>query len=181
MCKHTSLIHFVGSALLWLSLMVLPAWAQNAESLLVPASDRQLAADFSLPDDDGDTVVLSGLRGRVVLVNFWATWCPPCRAEMPAIQDVMTQLEDRPFTVVAVNIGEDEDAVFAFRNEFTPPLTFPIAIDARAETLKLWPVVGLPTTFLLDRNGRIAYRRVGGWEWNGPEAIDLINTLLGEP
>ena len=165
--------------LLGLLAACLPASAQSEPSLIPPA-DRKLAANFALPSDEDSRIVLGELKGRVVLVNFWATWCPPCREEMPAIQDLATQLEGEAFTVVAVNIGEDEDAIFAFRNEFSPPLTFPIALDAAAEALKEWPVVGLPTTFLVDRRGRIAYRRVGGWEWDSPEARKHIHTLLGE-
>ena len=158
----------------------LPAAGQSPESLLIPAADRQLATNFSLPSAENGRLVLSELKGRVVLVNFWATWCPPCRAEMPAIQDLAKQLEGEPFAVVAVNVGEDEDLIFGFRHEFSPPLTFAIALDATADAVRKWPVVGLPTTFLVDREGRIAYRRVGGWEWNSAEALALIHALMNE-
>ncbi len=165
-----------------LSLVCLSVATQVAGAEPIPAAERKAAAGFSLPSDQGDDrkLTLSELKGRVVLVNFWATWCPPCRAEMPSMQALATRLEARPFTVVAVNVGEDEDATFAFRHEFAPPLSFPIALDADASTTRHWSVLGLPTTFLVDRGGRIAYRHVGGWDWDADPARSLVDALLKE-
>ncbi len=117
------------------------------------------APDFTLQDLAGNTVTLSGLRGQVVLVNFWATWCGPCEAEMPAIQQRFETFQGSGLSVLAVNLAEPADAVRAFINRLG--LTFTILLDPSETVFDLYRVRGYPTTFIVDREGTIVKQHVG--------------------
>lgn len=141
----------------------------------------ELAPDFNLPDVDGKRYRLSELRGRVVLVNFWATWCPPCRREMPSLQRLWEQLKDRGVTILAIDVGEDEDTIFGFSFATGATLEFPILLDRESKVIEQWPVRALPTSFVVDRDGRLRYRAVGGREWDDPGLVEQILGLLKKP
>lgn len=132
------------------------------------------APTLRLPDTDGKSIDLAQFRDRVVLVNFWATWCPPCRKEFPSLGRVRKLFKSAEFEVLAVNVGEDPDTVFSFAG--TPE--FPVLFDRDSKVLAAWPVKGLPTTLLVDRQGRIAFRAVGGREFDDPEIVATIKQLL---
>lgn len=132
------------------------------------------APTLRLPDMDGKPVDLAQYKGRVVLVNFWATWCPPCRKEFPSLGRVRKLFKPGQFEVLAVNVGEDADTVFSFTG--TPE--FPVLFDRDSQVMAAWPVKGLPTTLLVDRQGRIAFRAVGGREFDDPEIVAAIKQLL---
>ena len=117
------------------------------------------APDFTLPTLDGEMVSLASYRGQPVLLNFWATWCPPCRAEMPAMQRVYETYRDDGFVVLAVNVRESEEPVRAFIEELG--LTFPILMDEKGDVTNTYRVYGLPTTYFLDREGRVYRVQVG--------------------
>jgi peroxiredoxin len=117
------------------------------------------APDFTLKDLSGSDVTLSGLRGQVVLINFWATWCGPCRLEMPAIQAEYEELRASGLMVLAVNLDEPQPAVQAFADELG--LTFPVLLDPGAKVNDLYRVRGYPTTFFVDREGVVARLHVG--------------------
>jgi len=136
------------------------------------------APDFFLEDMDGKKRRLSGLRGKVVLVNFWATWCPPCRREMPSIERLSHILQGEDFEILAVNVAENLDTVFSFTGTLEPVPSFPIVFDTDSSVLKAWPVMGLPTTFIVDKQGRIAYRAVGGREFDDPAILAQIRGLI---
>ena len=152
------------------------AWGGGAP--LTPVSGNPVAPDFTLPDTDGNQVRLADLRGKVVLLNFWATWCPPCREEMPSMQSLWQALSEDAFVMLAVNVGEDDDDVFAFANEFPEPLTFPILMDKNSALLRDYPVIGLPTSFIIDKEGNMAYKTVGGREWDHPEVHAILQELM---
>ncbi len=118
------------------------------------------APDFTLQTLDGRSMTLSDLRGRAVLINFWATWCPPCRLEMPAIQQVHNQYRDQGFEILAVNLQEQNAQVSAFAEEMD--LTFPILFDRDGSVTNTYLVRSLPTTFFVDRSGVIQEIIVGG-------------------
>ncbi len=118
------------------------------------------APDFTLDILGGGTVSLSDLRGQAVLVNFWATWCPPCRAEMPAIQRVYDRYRDQGFTVLAVDLQESDAQVAAFAEDMG--LTFPILMDRDGSVFARYRVMALPSTFFVDRDGIIRELTVGG-------------------
>ena len=142
---------------------VRPATAGGRQ--LAPAAPPQaaplpnhLAPDFTLSGLDGTPVRLAELRGQVVLINVWATWCPPCRAEMPAIQAVYDRYRDQGFQVLAVDLGEDREVVAAFMRE--RGLTFSALLDREGEVANLYRSSVLPSSFFVDRLGviRAVYR-----------------------
>jgi len=138
------------------------------------------ATRFVLSDMDGKKVDLEKLRGKPVLVNFWATWCPPCRKEMPSLQRLWKKLGASGLQVVAVNVGEDADTVFAFMGILENAPTFPIVFDKDSEVMRKWPIRGLPTTFLVDKDGKVIYRAIGGRDFDSPEIVEIIKKLLAE-
>jgi thiol-disulfide isomerase/thioredoxin len=140
----------------------------NALANLAPAPPLRLS------DIDGKTVDLAGTRGRVVLLNFWASWCPPCRKEFPSLGRVRKLFKQSDFEVIAINVGEDPDTVFAFAGT----ADFPILMDRDSQAMASWPVKALPTTFLIDRQGRLAMKAIGGREFDDPAIVSLIKNLL---
>jgi len=157
---------------LGLSLVGLTAAAQ-----LKPTKPRA-APELNLPTLDGGRVNLGDLRGRVVLVNFWAVWCPPCRKEMPSMERLSKRLAERPFTILASNAGETPEQIRPFLKEV--PLTFPILLDQDSARMRAWRVFVLPTSFLVDKQGQIRYSLSGHIEWDEPEAVAVIEKLLAE-
>ena len=152
--------------------------ADSPPQTMTPMPGKPVARDFALPDMDKKIRRLSEARGRLTMVNFWATWCPPCRRELPSMQRLWEQLREQGFAMYAINLGEDEEAIFPFLLSTGVELTFPILLDAKSEVIKQWPVVALPTTFVLDRDGRIVYRAVGGREWDDEKLVEQLRTLL---
>jgi thiol-disulfide isomerase/thioredoxin len=136
------------------------------------------AKDFTLQDMDGKPHSLSDYRGKVVLVNFWATWCPPCRREMPSMEHLYQKLREKPFAVLAIDQWEDPDQVFPFLGQLAAFPTFPILFDRKSEVAQAFGVKGLPTSFILDKEGRILYRTVGGRDFQHPEIEQTIEKLL---
>ena len=129
-------------------------------------------------DLQGQTRSLADYRGRVVLLNFWATWCPPCRREMPSMERLRRSMAGRPLEILAVDSAETPEDVRAFLK--TLDLGFPILLDPDGQNTRRWKVYALPTTFLLDGEGRIRYVLRGGAEWDEGEALQAIETLLAE-
>lgn len=136
------------------------------------------APALRLPDLDGKSHDLAKLRGKVVLVNFWATWCPPCRREMPSMERLSQALAKEPFVVLAVDVGEDTDTIEAFASQLDVAPTFPVLLDADSRAMTAWKVGGLPTTFLVDKQGRVVASAIGGREFDHPEMIESIRSLL---
>ncbi len=149
--------------------------AQQAGKGLAQMPGRPLATDFVLTDLDGKQHRLSDYRGQVVIINFWATWCPPCRAEMPSMQRAWEQLKKAGIVMLGIDVGEDEDTIFQFTANY--PVEFPLLMDLDSKVIDQWPVLGLPTTFVVDTEGRIAYRAIGGREWDEPELLALVRAL----
>ena len=118
------------------------------------------------------------LKGKVVLVNFWATWCPPCIEELPTIQALWDSKEREDFEVVAVNVGEPREQVEEFLNEFGYVLEFPIVLDLDLEIYKLWKVRPVPTTYIVDRLNSIRYKGLGEFDFNSEKNRALIDNLI---
>jgi len=137
------------------------------------------APELILNDLAGKKHQLTQYRGQVVLVNFWATWCPPCRAEMPSIWRLQQKLKGRPFQVITVNLGETRETIAAFLPE-QMQRDFVSLIDSDSTSLGRWKVTALPATYLIDRQGRIAYSIYGAVEWDKPTSVDRVNRLLAE-
>ncbi|MDR2480146.1 MAG: redoxin domain-containing protein [Treponema sp.] len=149
--------------------------AFNAAGLPVVKEGIALV-DFTLPLFGGNNQTLSSLKGQVVFLNFWATWCGPCRMEMPSMEAVYQRLKDRGFTILAVNLGEQADAVSAFMREHG--LTFPAALDTSGKTGMQYGAQAIPTTYIIDRRGLIVSRVVGSIDWNGEKIIAAFEALL---
>ena len=143
-----------------------------------PFSGPQTRIDFELPDLTERMRSLEDYRGRMVFLNFWATWCPPCIEEMPSMQRLADELRDHGLVVVAVNVQEDRSTVEPFVDDLG--LTFEILLDRRGRTGQSYGVRGLPTTVLLDREGEVMATKLGFAIWDAPEMIDALRTLLRE-
>lgn len=150
-----------------------------AAGVLIAASRRSpgLAPDFAVPDLSGQAVRLSALRGKVVLVNLWTTWCPPCREEMPSMERLYRQLGPKGLVLLAVS---QDDGGRAVVEPFVKGmgLTFPVLVDPEHQVGSAYGVWGYPETFVIDREGRIAERVIGPRAWDSPEQIAALERLL---
>jgi thiol-disulfide isomerase/thioredoxin len=114
------------------------------------------------------------------MLNFWASWCPPCRREIPSMEALHQTFKDEAFAILAINEWETEDHVFAFMGQLPVEPGFPILLDKDSAVAQSFGVKGLPTTLLLDTEGKIVYRAVGGRDFNHPEVKIIIRELLPE-
>jgi peroxiredoxin len=145
----------------WIALSRVPAETVAARADRSPLPRKGFAApDFTLETLDGQAIALSDLQGQVVLINFWASWCLPCREEMPAIQQVYEQYRDQGFVVLAVNLQEQDAQVVAFVDQLE--LTFSVLMDRDGDVFERYRVMALPSTFFVDRAGVIQDLAVGG-------------------
>ena len=145
----------------WIAASRVPAEQVMLRSQRPPSPQAGFAApDFTLETLGGQSLRLADLRGQVVLINFWATWCPPCRAEMPAIQQVYQRHREHGFTVLAVDIQEGDTQVADFVDDMG--LTFPILMDREGSVSANYQVKALPSTFFVDREGVIQNVTLGG-------------------
>jgi peroxiredoxin len=135
--------------------------------------------DFSGFTADGQTVSLASLSGRVVLLNFWATWCLECRPEMPMFERLHREFSTQGLAVVGINAREGTATIREYAKELG--LTFPLILDPKGTINATYGVIGLPTTFLIGRSGRAVALAIGPREWTGKPARDLIQALLAEP
>jgi len=163
------------AVMLWVMMASATALAQSPNSGLSPVMERPPAPDFQLTNLDGELVSLSDFKGKVVVVNFWATWCPPCRAEMPSMQRAWQALQDQDVMMLAIHVGGNEDKIWSFVGDYE--LDFPILIDPDSAVADAWPMKGLPSTFVVDPQGRIAYRAIGGREWDDADILAPIFAL----
>ena len=160
------------AGLLWI--FVSADWAGTSTAGEIPAPrEGFLAPDFSLSTPDGETFTLSDLRGKAVLVNLWATWCPPCRAEMPAMQKLYDEYKDQGFMVLAINMTYQDNpaAVVPFVQE--NGLTFPILLEGTGKVGETYELRSLPSSFFIDRNGIIQEVVIGG-----PMSEALLRTRI---
>ncbi len=146
-----------------------------AEQTLTPLTDKKLAPDLELVDMDGVKHDIRDYRGKPVIINFWATWCPPCRRELPSMNRAWKKIKDEGIVMLAVDVGEDEDTVFTFMGDY--PIDFVVLLDSSGEVSANWPVVGLPTTFVLDKEGQLVYQAIGGREWDEDVLLDKVRAL----
>ena len=138
------------------------------------------APDFALPTLSGETVRLADLRGKVVFLNFWATWCVPCRTEMPTIEALYQRYKGRGLDVLAVNMDKSSTTgVEAFAKE--AGVTFRIVLDPSWSAARAYGVRGLPTTYLIDRTGNVVVREVGERDWMDDGSRRTVEGLLQEP
>ncbi|HET9271453.1 MAG TPA: TlpA disulfide reductase family protein [Vicinamibacterales bacterium] len=142
---------------------------------LVKPSRSKAAEDFALPTLDGGTFRLAEQRGKIVLVNFWATWCPPCVAEMPAMERLWRKQKGAGFVLVAVSVDADPHKVTPFVSEHQ--LTFPIAFDTKMATAERYGVRALPSSFIIGRDGTLAALALGPRHWDDKASHRLIEAM----
>lgn len=143
-----------------------------------------LAPDFTLPDLEGKTVRLSEMRGKVVFLTFWATWCPACQFEMSTMEPFYQHFKDQGLTILAVSIDQGTEetvkqAIAAFRTQHGS-MTFPVLLDPTQEIMDQYQVAFIPTHFYLDRQGRIRGKYVGPKDWRDRQHWKLFEDLLAE-
>lgn len=126
----------------------------------------------------GATKTLADYRGRVVVLNFWASWCPPCLREMPSLERLRLKMTQRPLAIVALDSAETQQEVEAYLSRMR--LGFPVLLDEDGANTRRWKVFALPTTFLLDAEGRIRHVLTGPTEWDEGEALERVEALLDE-
>ena len=137
-----------------------------------------LAPDFTLPSLDGQTVRLSDFRGKkAILLNFWATWCAPCRLEMPTMDKAYQEYKSRGLEILAVNLDAGSNSVVKnFMDELS--LSFPALLDPDMEVLRLYRQFSIPATFLIDKQGIVRHRELGYRDWTTPESRKLLEAIV---
>jgi thiol-disulfide isomerase/thioredoxin len=160
------------------AVMVLGACSKKeAARNVAPAVENASAPDITVNSLQGKPLKLSDLKGKVVLLNFWATWCPPCREEIPSMMKLNSLMTGKPFQMVAVSI--DEGGVPAIESFFkTSGQTLPAYTDPDGRGAKAYGITGVPETFVIDRNGVLVKKIIGGLAWDSPEVIANLEQLM---
>ena len=177
--RRSSRLPYAG-ALLVVGLLVGVAWF--GRDRFQPVTAGRPAPEFSATSLAGEPVELTSYRGKVVLVNVWATWCAPCREEMPSMERLYNQVRSQPggedfeILAVSVDVGVSTSALEAFGEEFG--LTFPIVHDPAGEIQNIYQTTGVPESFVIGRDGIIYKRIAGATTWDAPQYLELIRRLL---
>lgn len=144
----------------------------------VVATEKSLAPDVSVKSlANGSILKLSDLRGKVVLLNFWATWCPPCREEIPSMMKLNRLMAGKPFQMVAVSIDEGgKPAIDSFFKE--TGFLLPAYLDESGASAKSYGITGVPESFIVDKQGVLVKKVIGGFAWDSPEAVSYMEGLM---
>jgi len=129
---------------------------------------------LKLQNMDEDFVDIESMQGKIIVVNFWATWCPPCRREMISLEKLYQKTKNENVIVLAVNVGEDIDTVSFFMNSLEPAPTFSVLFDTDSIATEHWKVRGLPTTYVVNSEGHIIYKAIGGREFDHPDILAKV-------
>ncbi len=149
-----------------------------AASLASSGMEGQQAPDFALKSSSGENLRLSEYRGDVVMINFWATWCGPCRQEMPLLDELYTRYQRVGFSLLGVNIDDDSGRAMKMVDELG--VSFPVLFDAHKEVSKLYDVKAMPVTVLVDRGGKVRHVHYGYKPGYEEKYLDQIRSLLRE-
>lgn len=167
------LILVIGAILIFWNPTEAKAQERPTQEQATLVKSGEVAPDFSVTMFDGSTVKLSDLKGKVVLLNFWATWCPPCRAELARVQkDIINRFKGKPFVFLPVSRGDSREAVEAFRNKMG--YTFPMGLDSDSTLYRKYAKTYIPRNFLIDKSGRVVKASVG---YNAEEFDELIKLI----
>jgi len=168
--------------LILLMLFILSSVSEGIDTLLQKAEIKPIKGNpqaplFTLEDLDGKKVDFKQFRGRVVFLNFWATWCGPCKEEMPSMEILYQKFKDQKFVFLAVSVDyEEKKKVKEFISKHR--YTFPVLIDSKCITLDLYGIKGIPTTILIDKKGRMIGRAIGHKDWSHPNIEMVLNEML---
>jgi len=165
---------FLSRCLFLLSVAVAPVLATSVDQIHTGAP----APQFQLNSNNGKPLSLADLKGRIVLVNFWASWCGPCRKEMPLLEQLNRQYRSKGVTLVGVNVEPDSAAATDWLK--ATPVSFPILFDVDSKVSKLYQVEGMPNTVILDRKGNVQYIHRGYSAGAESEYLDQIRALIRE-
>lgn len=166
--QYATIIRTIGLLLLCLGL------TDNAAAKATPNP----APDFTLKSRTGDNLKLSELRGKVILINFWASWCGPCRQEMPVLNKLYQHYRSLDFTVLGVNVEQNSDNAKSLLKDVS--VSFPILFDSDNRVSKLYDVKGMPSTVLVDRDGNVRYVHIGYKPGTEAEYQTQIRALIRE-
>jgi peroxiredoxin len=161
-----------------LSTLAAVATTAAAPALAAGAPAAAPAPDFTLPQRAGGELSLAGLRGQVVLINFWATWCGPCRKEMPLLEQIWLRYKALGFTLLGVNV--EEDSAGAVKWLEGSPVSFPVLFDRQNRVSKLYDVTAMPSTVIVDRKGQVRFVHYGYTEGTENAYQDQVRTLIRE-
>ena len=171
-----------SACLLFLLALQCFATASDAGPLESPKGIRHYetgtAPGFTVTDMDGEPFTLESTRGKWVFLHFWASWCGPCKEEMPAIQQMTETFDNDKFEIVLINTAEDEDTIFSFLAEIGMDMNS--LMDADGLVTEKYKPRGLPTTILIDPNGIVQYQAIGGREWHKTEYINFLRKLVND-
>jgi peroxiredoxin len=172
-CQLATIVAALG---LLLSGKAADAGEQLFEAMGMTKVPPKAAPDFTLPSANGQQVSLRQFRGKIVFLNFWATWCIPCREEMPAIERLHQTYPAQDFAVLSIDLKETADQVKTFFQKHS--LSFPALLDQDGSVFREYLVAGMPTTYLIGRDGTLLARGIGGRDWTRREAQQLIKELI---
>jgi peroxiredoxin len=155
--------------------LALPAMAVLPAGVAAPNGP---APPFSLPSKGGSEVSLAQYKGQVVMINFWASWCGPCRQEMPLLEDIYKKYNKLGFTLIGVNVEPDSKAADDWLKQ--TPVTFPVLYDKDSKVSQLFNVSGMPTTVIIDRKGNVRYRHVSYKPGDEGEYLNNVRAMVRE-
>jgi peroxiredoxin len=163
-----------------LAAALLPVDASAEEALpLADLPGRVEAPEFALPDLSGNVLRLSEYRGRPILVNFWAVWCPPCRRELKELADLRNKLAGTGFEILAINLGDNAERIATFLARYPAP-ALPILLDTHRATASPWHVAALPVAYALDRSGILRLGAIGERDWHSPHIEKQLRSLIAQ-
>lgn len=163
---------------IWLSLILLCSVSFAAVGTASAAAGAGPAPNFTLKSLKGKNMKLSEMAGNVVLINFWASWCGPCREEMPLLNDLHKKYKPLGFTVLGVNVEEQADNARGFLNDF--PVDFPVLLDSMNQVSKMYKVVAMPTTVVVDRDGNMRFLHKGYKSGDEQKYRKMVKKLVRE-
>jgi len=164
---------------IWAVLLLTVFAASGCTKREVPAAEGNPAPDFTLKDLSGRPVQLSSLKGKVVVLNFWATWCPPCREEIPSMVRLNQAMQGKPFQMLAVSIDEGgRDAVGAFFRK--SGVVLPALLDSDSKVARRYGTTGVPETFVIDAKGVILKKVIGAMDWSSPQVLAALEQEMGK-
>ena len=166
----------LGSSQLFAQASRSPSIDYKAVPKLEEIKDHPAAPDFTLSNPDGKKLTLKNYRGKLVFLNFWATWCEFCRDEMPAMERLYREFKNQGFEILAVNVKDKRSDALAFVKKLK--LSYPIMMDPEGEIGLLYGAFGMPATYLIDEKGMVLARLWGPADWYSPAARNIIKSLL---
>jgi len=168
----------LGQIIAWMCLILFSSQAISTSQVLKPYKGNLHSPVFTLEDMQGQTHSPVDYRGSIVLVQFWATYCTPCRKEMPSMNRLIKKMEGQPFKILAVDMAEPRESVQKFIDQV--PVDFTVLLDTDGSTLNAWKVFAAPANFILNKQGEIIYTLYGAIDWESEEIVQTLTTLTSQ-